>query len=68
MSSTTRPVLYVIACGGQAAGDLPEFVTQMQADGWDPCVIATPSGMKFLDATRLAKLTGPPRPLRLQAA
>ncbi len=60
MSSTTRPVLYVIACGGRPAGDLPEFVTQMQADGWDPCVIATPSGMKFLDATRLAELTGHP--------
>lgn len=62
MSSTAHPVLYVIACGGRPAGDLPEFVTQMQADGWDTCVIATPSGMKFLDAARLAKMTG--RPVR----
>jgi phosphopantothenoylcysteine synthetase/decarboxylase len=55
-----RPVLYVIACGGRPAADLPEFVTWAQAEGWDVCVIATPSGMKFLDAPRLAEMTGHP--------
>jgi len=55
-----RPVLYVIACGGYAAGVLPEFVTHAQETGWDVCVIATPDGMKFLDAARLADLTGYP--------
>ncbi len=54
------PVLYVIACGGRPAADLPEFITWAKTCGWDVCVIATPSGMKFLDADRLARLTGHP--------
>jgi phosphopantothenoylcysteine synthetase/decarboxylase len=54
------PVLYIIACGGRPAADLPAFVELAQATGWDVCVVATPSGMKFLDATRLADLTGHP--------
>ena len=55
-----RPVLYVIACGGRPAADLPGFITWAQARGWDTCVIGTPAGMKFLDAPRLAELTGHP--------
>jgi phosphopantothenoylcysteine synthetase/decarboxylase len=51
-------VLYIIACGGRPAGDLPEFIPGLQADGWDVCVIATPSGLKFMDTEQLAELTG----------
>ncbi len=54
------PVLYIVACGGRPAADLPAFVEQAQASGWDVCVLATPSGRKFLDAPRLADLTGYP--------
>ena len=54
------PVLYIVACGGRPAADLPAFVEQAQASGWEVCVVATPSGMKFLDAPRLADLTGHP--------
>jgi phosphopantothenoylcysteine synthetase/decarboxylase len=54
------PVLYLIVCGGRPAGQLPEFVCFAQAQGWDVCVIATPDGTKFLDAARLAELTGHP--------
>jgi Flavoprotein len=54
------PILYVIACGGRPAGDLPDFVTTVQADGWDVCVITSPSGRKFIDAELLADLTGHP--------
>jgi phosphopantothenoylcysteine synthetase/decarboxylase len=53
-------VLYVIACGGRPAGQLPEFVRYAQGLGWDVCVIATPDGTKFLDAENLAGLTGHP--------
>jgi phosphopantothenoylcysteine synthetase/decarboxylase len=53
-----RPVIYVIACGGRPAGDLPAFVTSLQTDGWEVCVIATPSALKFTDTGQLAKLTG----------
>ena len=55
-----RRVLYVIACGGTAAAELPQFVTQAQGLGWDVCVVATPSGLKFIDAAALAEQTGHP--------
>lgn len=53
-----QPVLYVVACGGRPAADLPPFVTQAQADGWHVCVIATPSAVKFMDLAALAAITG----------
>jgi phosphopantothenoylcysteine synthetase/decarboxylase len=55
-----EPVIYVIACGGPPAADLQPFVAGLQADGWDVCVVATPSALKFLDADALASLTGHP--------
>jgi phosphopantothenoylcysteine synthetase/decarboxylase len=55
-----KRVLYVIACGGRPASDLPAFIQRMQAAGWEVCVVGTPSAMKFLDASRLADLTGHP--------
>ncbi|WP_219507906.1 flavoprotein [Nonomuraea ceibae] len=55
-----KPVLYVIACGGRPAGELPDLVTALQAGGWTVCVVTTPSGQKFVDADRLAMLTGYP--------
>lgn len=53
-------MLYVIACGGRPAGQLPEFVRFAQGLNWDVCVIATPDGTKFLDTGQLAELTGHP--------
>jgi phosphopantothenoylcysteine synthetase/decarboxylase len=54
------PVLYVVACGGRPAADLPHFVASAQHDGWTVCVVATPDGLKFLDAGALEGLTGYP--------
>ena len=59
-TSQSANVLYIVACGGRPAGDLPDFVRHAQEQGWDACVVATPSGMKFLDPARLADLTGHP--------
>jgi phosphopantothenoylcysteine synthetase/decarboxylase len=56
----SRPVLYLVACGAYPAGQLPQFVRDAQAQGWDVCVIATPDGAKFIDAGNLAGLTGHP--------
>ena len=58
MPIDSQPVLYVVACGGRPAGDLPAFVTRLQAQEWHVCVIATPSATKFMDLPRLATLTG----------
>ncbi len=61
MTGQDQPkVLYVIACGGRPAADLPEFTSGALAQGWDVCVIATPSALKFLDPARLAAMTGHP--------
>ncbi|MEV4253312.1 flavoprotein [Spirillospora sp. NPDC049652] len=54
------PVLYLIACGGRPAADLPDLVPRLQADGWTVCVIATPSGTKFIPGDALRELTGYP--------
>ncbi len=54
------PVLYVVACGGRPAADLPDFVAAAHEDGWVVCVVATPDGLKFLDAPALEALTGFP--------
>lgn len=61
MSEASRqPVLYIVACGGRPAGDLASFVETCQAQGWDVCVIATPSALKFMDTESLTDLTGHP--------
>jgi phosphopantothenoylcysteine synthetase/decarboxylase len=56
----SRPVLYIVACGAYPAGQLPAFVRDAQTQGWEVCVIATPDGVKFIDAGNLAGLTGHP--------
>jgi len=60
VAADKRPVLYVVACGASPAAELPGFVRSAQEQGWDVCVIATPDGVKFLDARNLAGLTGHP--------
>jgi phosphopantothenoylcysteine synthetase/decarboxylase len=59
-SQGRRPVLYVVACGGRPSADLPPFVRWTLDQGWDPCVILTPSAVRFADASTLAALTGHP--------
>ncbi|MFC5180579.1 flavoprotein [Actinomadura harenae] len=54
------PVLYLIACGGRPAKDLPALIPRLQKDGWTVCVIATPSGTKFIPGDALRDLTGHP--------
>ena len=60
MSGTDRGVLYVIACGAGPASELATLVRLAQAAGWTVCVGATPAGWGFIDAKRLAALTGHP--------
>jgi len=60
VTADNQQVLYVVACGGPPAAQLDAFVGFAQQHGWDVCVIATPDGTKFLDAERLAELTGHP--------
>jgi phosphopantothenoylcysteine synthetase/decarboxylase len=53
-------VLYVISCGSPAARLVPNLVGEAQSAGWHVCVIASPSGRKFLNISLLEDLTGHP--------
>jgi len=57
---TSRGVLYFVVCAAPAAYDAETFVKLAQDAGWRVCVIATPMGLRFIDAARLADLTGQP--------
>ncbi|WP_233153257.1 flavoprotein [Kineosporia sp. R_H_3] len=47
-------------CGSPAARGVPEFVRGAQRSGWKVCVVPTPMGRQFVDATELEDLTGFP--------
>jgi len=53
-------VLYTIACGSPPARYVGRLVEMAIACGWDVCVITTPDGRNFVDATALAAATGFP--------
>jgi phosphopantothenoylcysteine synthetase/decarboxylase len=56
----TERVLYVIACGAPPAREVDKLVRLTQGQGWDVCVLATPSGNRFLNVEELEQLTGHP--------
>jgi phosphopantothenoylcysteine synthetase/decarboxylase len=55
-----RGVLYVIACAAPPTRDVGKLVALAQKDGWDVCVLTTPSGRRFADVTGLEQATGHP--------
>ncbi len=55
-----RGVLYVIACAAPPARDVGELARLAQAEGWDVCVLLTPSARRFTDAVALERITGHP--------
>ncbi|MEC3915531.1 flavoprotein [Nocardia sp. CDC160] len=60
MNDQGIPVLYAIVTGSSRAQEIEELVDLAQADGWDVCVVASPSGLRFIDAEGLAAKTGHP--------
>jgi phosphopantothenoylcysteine synthetase/decarboxylase len=57
---THRGVLYLIVCGAPPTRDAGRLVELAQAEGWEVCVIATPSGRSFIDQAALEAATGHP--------
>ena len=51
-------MLYVVVCAAPAASHVGELVSLARDAGWVVRVIATPMGERFIDADRLARLTG----------
>lgn len=54
------PVLYIIVCGSSSAFRAAELVSLAQRAGWTVCVIATPSGGRFINIPDLEQKTGYP--------
>lgn len=55
-----NPVLYALVTGSPAARDVGKLISLAQADGWEVCVIASPSGTGFIDVDALRAQTGYP--------
>ncbi|WP_035295127.1 flavoprotein [Actinocatenispora sera] len=53
-------MLYALVCGSPAAAGVGRLVTAAQRDGWRVCVLASPSGLRFLDVPALVAQTGFP--------
>ncbi|GGW28819.1 flavoprotein [Streptomyces xantholiticus] len=55
-----KPFLYVVVCASQIAGDVGELITAAQEQSWDVGVVATPQGLRFIDAEAIETRTGYP--------
>ena len=53
-------MLYVIACASPPTREVDRLVRIVQKDGWDVCVLTSPSGRRFADIAGLEELTGHP--------
>jgi hypothetical protein len=51
-------VLYLIACAVPPTREVHRLVSLAQEQGWDVCVLTTPSGRRFADVEALERLTG----------
>lgn len=56
--SPSSRVLYLIVCAASPAQQTADAVPQLQAAGWDVCVIATPQASLWIDVPALANLSG----------
>ncbi|MEK2479548.1 flavoprotein [Streptomyces noursei] len=47
-----HPVVHLVGCGTRPTSDLPDFAAGLRSDGWDPYIVPSPVGRRFLDAAR----------------
>ncbi|MGA2828732.1 MAG: flavoprotein [Streptosporangiaceae bacterium] len=52
--------LYIISCGAPPARNVTRLIEPAQREGWDVCLLATPSAMSFIDPIALEAKTGHP--------
>jgi phosphopantothenoylcysteine synthetase/decarboxylase len=53
-----KPFLYVVVCAAGIARDVGRLITAAQGRGWAVGVVATPSGLGFVDAAEVEEWTG----------
>jgi phosphopantothenoylcysteine synthetase/decarboxylase len=59
MSETQKtPVLYLVICAAPPAQEMHAFIPDLQAAGWDVCVIATPQATRWIQIRDLETITG----------
>ncbi|MFJ8015061.1 flavoprotein [Streptomyces sp. NPDC096339] len=56
--STMNSVVHIIGCGARPTQDLPRFAAALGNDGWDPYVILSPVGRRFLDLNEVDEYSG----------
>ena len=55
-----KPFLYVVVCASGIAGDVGKLITAAQERQWEVGVVATPLGLRFIDAAAVEAQTGHP--------
>ncbi|MGW0212794.1 flavoprotein [Micromonospora chokoriensis] len=55
---TERPVLYLVVCAAGPAEHIHELVDLLIADGWQVCMIVSPTAAPWLDREALQNKTG----------
>ncbi|MEV5148464.1 flavoprotein [Streptomyces sp. NPDC052727] len=55
-----KPFLYVVVCASGVAPDVGTLITAAQEANWDVGVVATPQGLRFIDAPAVEARTGHP--------
>lgn len=58
MSGVGRGFLYVVVCGAGIADGVGELIAAAQGEGWGVGVVATPSGLGFIDRAAVEAQTG----------
>ncbi len=55
--SDSGNVLYLVVCAAPPVRESDRLIVQMQALGWDVCVVTTPAARLWVDAKRLANVS-----------
>ncbi|MFF4735877.1 flavoprotein [Streptomyces sp. NPDC001262] len=58
--SIMRPVLHLVGCGTRPTEDLPDFAAELRIADWEPHIIASPVGRRFVDTDHAAGCSGQP--------
>jgi phosphopantothenoylcysteine synthetase/decarboxylase len=53
-------VLYIISCAAPPARNVTRLIEPAQREGWDVCLLATPSAIRFIDGIALEAQTRHP--------
>lgn len=55
-----RAVVHLIGCGSRPTADLPDFAADLREAQWDPWIVPTAVGRRFIDTARAEARTGHP--------